>query len=58
MKVAEFFRELSHYVRQGRRNFASYDAPFPRKVSMTLRNLWRRVQLQGSCCGNFGEPGC
>ena len=58
MKIAAFFRELSQYVRQGRRNFARYDAPFPRKVSMTLRNLWRRVQLQDSCCGNFGEPGC
>ena len=57
-KVIAFFRELSVFVGQGWRNFRSYDAPLHRRVALTFRNLWRRVQLQEPCCGNFGEPGC
>ncbi len=57
-KVLAFFRELAQYLVQGWRNFAEYDAPFFRKVRLTSRNLWRRVQLQDSCCGNHGQPGC
>ena len=57
-KIFAFFRELASYVGQGWRNFMSYDAPLHRKIPMTVRNVWRRVQLQDSCCGNYGQPGC
>ena len=32
--------------------------PVGEKVRKLIRNLWRRVALRQSCCGNFGEPGC
>jgi len=36
------------------------DQPMPlhEKLSKLTRNLWRRVALRQSCCGNYGEPGC
>ncbi len=36
------------------------DQPMPahEKVSKLTRNLWRRVVLRQTCCGNHGEPGC
>jgi hypothetical protein len=32
--------------------------PWPRKLSLLARNLWRRVALRQTCCGHAGEPGC
>jgi len=32
--------------------------PLPEKLYKLTRNLWRRVVLRQSCCGNHGEPGC
>jgi predicted secreted protein len=32
--------------------------PFHEKLVRLARNLWRRVALRQSCCGNYGEPGC
>ena len=32
--------------------------PFHEKLGKLTRNLWRRVVLRQSCCGNYGEPGC
>jgi hypothetical protein len=32
--------------------------PLPEKLAKLTRNLWRRVVLRQSCCGNHGEPGC
>ncbi len=32
--------------------------PLPEKLSKLSRNLWRRVVLRQTCCGNHGEPGC
>ena len=28
------------------------------KMKMVVTNLWRRVVLRQSCCGNHGQPGC
>jgi hypothetical protein len=39
-------------------NFATYDAPFPRKVRLALANSWRKIRTGSSCCGNLGQPGC
>lgn len=39
-------------------NWADYDAPFGTKLRMAARNLWRRVVLRQTCCGNHGQPGC
>ena len=39
-------------------NWREYDAPFPTKVRLALRNYWIRVRHGQSCCGNAGEPGC
>jgi hypothetical protein len=32
--------------------------PWSEKLSKLSRNLWRRVILRQTCCGNHGEPGC
>lgn len=32
--------------------------PWPEKTYKLVRNLWRRVALRQTCCGNHGEPGC
>jgi hypothetical protein len=32
--------------------------PLPTKAIKLTHNLWRRVVLQRTCCGNHGEPGC
>jgi hypothetical protein len=32
--------------------------PMPEKLRKLTRNLWRRVVLGQTCCGNHGEPGC
>jgi hypothetical protein len=32
--------------------------PLPEKLYKLSRNLWRRVVLRSTCCGNHGEPGC
>ena len=32
--------------------------PLPEKLRKLTRNLWRRVVLRQTCCGNVGEPGC
>jgi len=32
--------------------------PLPEKLHKLTRNLWRRVVLGQTCCGNHGEPGC
>jgi hypothetical protein len=32
--------------------------PLPEKLRKLTRNLWRRVALGQTCCGNHGEPGC
>ncbi len=32
--------------------------PWPDKLGMLSRNLWRRVVLRQGCCGHHGEPGC
>jgi hypothetical protein len=36
------------------------DQPMPlaEKLTKLSRNLWRRVVLRQTCCGNHGEPGC
>jgi hypothetical protein len=36
------------------------DQPMPlaEKVRKLTGNLWRRVVLRQTCCGNPGEPGC
>ncbi|HYN89364.1 MAG TPA: hypothetical protein VER55_12575 [Ardenticatenaceae bacterium] len=36
------------------------DQPMPlrEKAYKLTRNLWRRVVLRQTCCGNHGEPGC
>jgi hypothetical protein len=39
-------------------NWSEYDAPIATKLRLTARNLWRRVVLRQSCCGNHGQPGC
>lgn len=39
-------------------NWTTYDAPFGTKVRLAARNLWRRVILRQTCCGNHGQPGC
>lgn len=39
-------------------NWKEYDASFPEKARLGLKNYWRRVQLRANCCGNDGEPGC
>jgi hypothetical protein len=39
-------------------NWSAYDAPVVTKLRMAARNLWRRVVLRQSCCGNHGQPGC
>ena len=32
--------------------------PLPEKMYKLTRNLWRRVALGQTCCGNHCEPGC
>jgi hypothetical protein len=32
--------------------------PWSEKLSKLFSNLWRRVILRQTCCGNPGEPGC
>ncbi|HJX30764.1 MAG TPA: hypothetical protein VJ624_02820 [Thermodesulfobacteriota bacterium] len=32
--------------------------PWPEKLAMLSRNLWRRVILRQNCCGHDGKPGC
>jgi hypothetical protein len=39
-------------------NWSEYDAPIATKLRLTARNLWRRVVLRQTCCGNHGQPGC
>jgi hypothetical protein len=39
-------------------NWREYDAPAVVKLRMAARNMWRRVVLRQSCCGNHGQPGC
>jgi hypothetical protein len=39
-------------------NWTTYDAPFGTKLRLTARNLWRRVILRQTCCGNHGQMGC
>ena len=39
-------------------NWTEYDAPVTTKLRLTARNLWRRVVLRHTCCGNHGQPGC
>jgi hypothetical protein len=39
-------------------NWTDYPAPFRVKLKMAARNMWRRVVLRQSCCGNHGQPGC
>lgn len=34
------------------------DIPLHEKWNWLRRNLWRRVVLRQSCCGNHGKPGC
>jgi hypothetical protein len=45
-------------IRQARRNFHAYDAPFAVRVHMWTRNNWLKVIRRDTCCGNDGEPGC
>jgi hypothetical protein len=39
-------------------NWREYDAPAAAKLRMAARNMWRRLVLRQSCCGNHGQPGC
>lgn len=39
-------------------NWRASDAPLRDKIAMTARNLWRRLALRQTCCGNHGQPGC
>ncbi len=39
-------------------NWRECDGPFGTKLSMLLRNNWRKLRSQSNCCGNDGEPGC
>jgi hypothetical protein len=32
--------------------------PFWRKLQLALANLFIRIRTRGSCCGNYGQPGC
>lgn len=51
--------------RRGRQGFGSvvtnwrtYDAAFPTKLRLLLRNNWAKLRNRSTCCGNTGEPGC
>ena len=46
------------YQRAFARNFLESDLPLGERSRMTMRNLWRRLALRQSCCGNDGQPGC
>ena len=32
--------------------------PWRRKLSLLVRNEWRKVSTGSTCCGHPGEPGC
>jgi hypothetical protein len=40
--------------------FTNLNQPMPlgEKMHKLVRNMWRRVILRQTCCGNHGEPGC
>lgn len=47
--------------RRSPRDFlTNLDQPMPlsEKLYKLTRNLWRRIALRQTCCGNHGEPGC
>ena len=39
-------------------NWNSYHGSFARKAGLAFRNLTLGRLRHGTCCGNYGEPGC
>ncbi|HSG79670.1 MAG TPA: hypothetical protein VLD62_08825 [Acidimicrobiia bacterium] len=39
-------------------NWRRKDLRLDEKVSLTIRNNWKKLRTRSSCCGNHGEPGC
>jgi len=39
-------------------NWRESDLPVHRKLALTFRNWWIRIQKRQNCCGHLGEPGC
>lgn len=52
--IAELFRYQTAFAR----NFLESDLPIGRRSRLTVGNLWRRLVLRQTCCGNDGQPGC
>lgn len=39
-------------------NWRTYDGPFHVKLTLALRNNWKKLRTLSECCGNDGQPGC
>jgi|GEM_PF-1315782 len=52
--LAHVFRYQTAFAR----NFRDSDLPLGERSQITARNLWRRLVLRQTCCGNDGQPGC
>ncbi len=34
------------------------DMPWPKKITLLIRNNWIKMRHLKGCCGHPGEPGC
>ncbi|HEY8657245.1 MAG TPA: hypothetical protein VIN34_10980 [Candidatus Limnocylindria bacterium] len=56
--MRSWLAELVRYQTAFARNFLESDLPLGERSRLTAGNLWRRLVLRRSCCGNDGQPGC
>jgi hypothetical protein len=45
-------------LRSGFSNWKESRLPVHEKMSLVLKNNWKKLRTGSSCCGNHGEPGC
>jgi len=56
--MRSWLSQLFRYQTAFARNYLESDLPIARRTRLTAANLWRRLVLRQSCCGNDGQPGC
>jgi hypothetical protein len=58
MTLRGFAGTLRRHAGQFFTNWREYDAPFPTKLRLGIRNRLRAMFSRRQCCGHLGQPGC
>ena len=58
MTFRRFFQLVGEHKRNFFTNWRAYEASFPAKLGLSIRNRTRATFTRAQCCGHPGQPGC